>query len=581
MSEFTSEIRDGMRIGWDVPIGMDDGAVLRADVYRPVPEGKYPVIMNHGPYAKWLHFEDAYPDQWRGMAAAHPDTVSGSTNLYQTWEAVDPEKWVPGGYACVRVDSRGAGRSPGYFQPWSPRETKDFHDCIEWAARQPWCNGKVGLSGISYYAMNQWQVAGLRPPHLAAMCAWEGAADFYRDMNFHGGIHSAMASIWYENSAKPRQHGKGERGYRSRINGEPVSGPGTLTEEELGRNRCDFPPECFAHPLDDDHWRARTPDLSRINVPLLSAGNWGGHGLHLRGNTEGFLGAGSKEKWLEIHGLEHWTHFYTDYGVGLQKKFFGHFLKGENTGWDRQPRVLLHVRHPGERYPPRAENEWPLARTKWTRFYLDPRNFSLGPEPPAAAGEASYLALGDGLTFLAPPLRAETEITGPSAARLFISSGTGDADLFLVLRVFAPDMREITFHGAVDPHSPIAHGWLRASHRKLDPRKSLPHRPWHTHDERQPLTPGEVYALDIEIWPTSVVVPAGCRVGLSVRGRDYRYGGQAASGTKNLPTQFTGVGPYKHENPEDRPADVFGGRVTLHAGPARAAYVMLPIIPAK
>lgn len=172
-----SEVRDRMKIEWDVPIHMDDGIVLRADVYRPIREGRYPVIMNHGTYAKWLHLEDAYPNQWKSMAENHPDVMAGSTNKYQTWEAVDPEKWVPDGYVCVRVDSRGAGRSPGYLQPWSPRETKDYHDCIEWAAIQPWCTGKVGLCGISYYAMNQWQVAGLQPPHLTAMCAWEGAAD--------------------------------------------------------------------------------------------------------------------------------------------------------------------------------------------------------------------------------------------------------------------------------------------------------------------------------------------------------------------------------------------------------------------
>ena len=108
-----SEIRDGMRIDWDMPIEMDDGIVLRADIFRPVAEGKYPVIMTYGPYGKWLHFEDLYGHQWRLMCANHPDVPAGSTNKYQNWEVVDPEKWVPDGYVCIRVDSRGAGRSPG------------------------------------------------------------------------------------------------------------------------------------------------------------------------------------------------------------------------------------------------------------------------------------------------------------------------------------------------------------------------------------------------------------------------------------------------------------------------------------
>src|SRR5690242_7521597 len=162
-----TEIRDGMRIDWDVPIAMDDGIVLRADVYRPPAEGRHPVIMTYGPYGKWLHFEDLYTDQWRRMCAKHPDVPSGSSNAYQCWEVVDPEKWVPDGYAVVRVDSRGAGRSPGYLEVWSPREAKDLYECVEWAGTRDWSNGKVGISGISYYAMNQWHVAPLRPPHLA------------------------------------------------------------------------------------------------------------------------------------------------------------------------------------------------------------------------------------------------------------------------------------------------------------------------------------------------------------------------------------------------------------------------------
>ncbi|MEK6710994.1 MAG: CocE/NonD family hydrolase, partial [Nitrospinota bacterium] len=510
MSEYPkSEIRDGMRIDWDVPIQMDDGLVLRADVYRPIQGGKHPVIMTYGPYGKWLHFEDLYTDQWVRMAEEHPDVPSGSTNKYQNWEVVDPEKWVPDGYAVVRVDSRGAGRSPGLIDIWSVRETKDFHDCIEWAARQPWSSGKVGLNGISYYAMNQWQVAALQPPHLAAICIWEGAADYYRDLSHHGGILTTFGRTWFPSQVIRVQHGKGARGWRSRMNGDWVSGPAELTEEELGANRRDFYPDCVNSPLATDaYWTSRMPDWSKVKVPLFSAGNWGGTGLHPRGNIEGFVRAASRQKWLEMHGIEHWTHFYTDYGVALQKKFFGHFLKGEKTGWDKQPKVVLQVRHPGERFVERNESEWPLKRTKWTKFYLSPADAGLNAKS-GAAGKVSYGGLGEGVTFMTPPLKADTEITGPGAAKLFVSSSTSDADLFLILRVFDPNMKEITFQGALDPHTPIAQGWLRASHRKLDKKLSLPYRPYHAHDEKQPLKPGQVYELDIEVWPTCIAVPAG------------------------------------------------------------------------
>ena len=566
-----------MLIDWDVPIPMEDGLVLRADVFRPPGPGKYPVILSYGPYAKGLAFQDGYKTCWDRMAEQHPDVVAGSTNKYQNWEVVDPEKWVPDGYAVVRVDSRGCGRSPGYVQLWSPREAKDFALCIEWSGRQPWSSGKVGLNGISYYAMNQWQVAALQPEHLAAICAWEGAADFYRDVSHHGGILCTFLQNWYDMQVKTVQHGLGARGARSRVTGELIAGPPTLTEEELGANRFDFGAEAFAHAMDDEFWKSRSPDWSKVKVPVLSACNWGGQGLHPRGNFEGFTQSASTHKWLEVHGIEHWTHFYTDYGVDLQKRFFGHFLKGERNGWDKQPRVYLQVRHV-DRFVPRAEADWPIPRTRWTKFYLQP-DATLGEQPPAGGAKLTYRGLGEGVTFLSAPLERETEITGPMAARLFVSSSTEDADLFLIVRVFDPNMKEVVFQGALDPHTPIAQGWLRASHRKLDAARSLPYRPYHTHDEKQPLRPGQVCALDIEIWGSSIVVPPQHRVALTVRGRDYVYPGGSGGRLSNMKNEFTGVGPFLHNDARDRPPAVFDGTVTLHLGGQHPAHVMLPIIP--
>jgi predicted acyl esterase len=350
------------------------------------------------------------------------------------------------------------------------------------------------------------------------MCIWEGAADWYRDMTHHGGILSTFWANWYDMQVKTVQYGLGGRGPRSRVTGARVCGDETLTDRELQKNRCDFGDDILAHPLDDAYHKGRSPVWEKITVPFLSAANWGGQGLHPRGNFEGFVRAASKDKWLEAHGIEHWTHFYTDYGRTLQKRFFDYTLKG----WERQPRVQLQVRHL-DRFVERHEGEWPIARTRWTKLYLDPAGHALGPEPPKAAASIAYDALGDGVTFVSAPLDHEIEVTGPLAARLFVSSSTADADLFLVFRVFSPDMREVVFVGAIDPHTPVAQGWLRASHRKLDPELSTEYRPYHTHDQLQPLKPHEVVQLDIEIWPTSIVVPAGHRVALTVRGKDYEW----------------------------------------------------------
>jgi predicted acyl esterase len=302
--------------------------------------------------------------------------------------------------------------------------------------------------------------------------------------------------------------------------------------------------------------------------------------LHPRGNFEGFVRAASKQKWLEVHGLEHWTHFYTDYGVKLQKRFFEHFLKGIDNGWAEHPRVQLQVRRI-DQFVERMENEWPIARSQWTKFYLNPEDFSLNPSIITTRGSLEFDALGDGLTFLSLPLRKETEITGPSAVKLFISSSTTDADLFVVLRAFSPDMKEVVFQGAIDPHTPIGQGWLRASHRKLDPRLSIDYRPYHTHDELQPLTPGQVVELDIEIWPTSIVLPADYRIALAVRGKDYEYPGGSGGRLSNFKNEMKGCGPFLHDDPRARPATVFGGRTQLHFGPNHNPYLIVPIVPEK
>jgi predicted acyl esterase len=577
-----SETRDGMQIDWDMPIKMEDGTILRADIYRPIEEGTYPVILTHGPYGKWLHFEDTYADQWRIMCESHPEVPEGTSNKYQNWETVDPEKWVPGGYVVVRIDSRGAGRSDGVMDIWSRQEALDQYECIEWAAEQSWSTGKIGLNGISYYAMNQWQTAEFQPPHLTAMCAWEGSTDYYRDMVFHGGIYCPSRVNWFRSQILPVQNGKGSNGFKSRMTGDWVAGPETLSEKELEDRRHDFDTESASHPLaTEEFWTSRLPDFSKINVPLLSAGNWGGQGLHPRGNFEGFTRSASKEKWLEMHGKEHWTEFYTDYGIALQKKFFGHFLKGEDTGWSEQPRVLLQVRHPGEKFVERGEDAWPLSSTQWTKFYLDPDGHALSKKPQSEEGAVTYGGLSEGVTYFTPPLEEDTEITGPIAAKLFVSSKTEDADLFVIFRVFSPDMKEVTFIGAIDPHTPVAQGWLRASHRKLDENLSTPYAPYHTHDEVQELTPGDVYELDIEVVPTCIVAPKGYRIAVSIKGCDYEWPGGSTTGLGTHGANFTGVGNFKHSDPDDRPDAIFGGNVTLHSGPDHLAHILLPIIPAK
>ena len=283
-----TEIRDGMKITWHQAIPMDDGLVLRADMFAPIADGKYPVILTYGIYAKGLAYQDGYPHQWRKMVEDHPEILEGSTNKYQNWEVTDPERWIPHGYVVLRVDSRGAGWSPGFLDCNSPREIQDIYQCIEWAGTQPWSNGKVGMLGISYYASNQWRVAGLHPPHLAAIIPWEGQNDRYRDSGYHGGILSEFQKLWAKHQVANIQYGRGDKAMKNPNTGESVAGPVTLSDEELAKNRVDAFEELKQHPFDDAWHRARSADLSLVTVPLLTCANWGGQGIHPRGNFNGF-----------------------------------------------------------------------------------------------------------------------------------------------------------------------------------------------------------------------------------------------------------------------------------------------------
>jgi putative CocE/NonD family hydrolase len=346
----------------DIEIPMADGTALAADVFRPPGGPAVPAVMSMGPYGKGVHFRDSHPAEWDRLLIQHPEVLGGSSGEHTVWELPDPEQWVPHGYAVVRAGSRGAGRSPGYLDPFSPQEAADFCQAIEWAAAQPWSTGKVGLCGVSCYAMAQWLAAARQPPHLAAIIVWEGAQDFYRDVTHHGGILSSVfPRLWYQRRVVCNQHGQGQRGLPDGGPGGLAAGPVTLPGHVLQAQRADLVVAIRDHHLDDEFHQARTADMSKVTVPLLSAVNWAGFGLHARGNFTGFCGAASARKWLQVHGGRHEEWFYLPDSISLQRRFFGCFLKGTDTAWLAEPPVQLHIRRPGERFTLRKEHtgHWP------------------------------------------------------------------------------------------------------------------------------------------------------------------------------------------------------------------------------
>jgi predicted acyl esterase len=561
-----------MKLDKHVGVPMRDGALLSANVFRPDAAGRFPVLMTLGPYGKDVHLSQFMPEVWERLRQRQPQIFERTSGKYLVWETPDPEMWVPHGYVVVRIDSRGVGASPGRLDVNSPAEFRDFYDAIAWAGEQPWSNGRVGLLGISYFAAGQWSVAAMRPPHLRAMLPWQGTYDFYRDRTRQGGIFgSGFVRRWWSRSVLRNQHGNAETPFTDIDTGERTTGSSTFSSAELEANRADYVGDILAHPLLDDWYRERIPDLGRIQIPALVVANWGGLGLHLRGTIEGYLGIASREKWLKVQTGSYFVTFLTAQSVALQRRFFDRYLKEENNNWEAEPKVEVEIRSPDDKIARRVTgSRWPLESVQWQPWHLDAGAKSLAVSPPSVDAEVGYQAIGDGITFCSPPLQRTIELVGAVKARLWMSSSTADMDVFVTLRAFDPQGKEVTFLSAVEPKSPLSQGWLRASHRKLDAQRSTEWRPFHCHDQAEPLTPDQAYPLDVEIWPMSVSLPAGYRLALTVQGKDFERADE--------PGPTKGSGWFLHDDPLDRPPEIFAGRQTIYIGPTRNSFLLLPAL---
>lgn len=268
--------QDGMIIEFDCEAVMRDNTVIRYDIYRPDKEGKYPCITTYGPYSKGMHFSQGYSLFWNDIKEKYPEILNGTSEKYMNWETVDPEKWILEGYAVAKIDSRGCERSEGIIDNWSIQEAEDYAECIEKIAELHWCDGNIAGLGISYFAIMQWAVAAQRPPHLKAVIPFEGASDLYREFARHGGIGSDFVNAWYPLQIAAVQNGLGKYGQIGKISGDFLLGPKTLTKKELIQNRRNYFKEIAKNELiDADVYQRRLIDLSKIEISVLSCGNWG------------------------------------------------------------------------------------------------------------------------------------------------------------------------------------------------------------------------------------------------------------------------------------------------------------------
>jgi len=518
-----TETEAGMIIEYDVAVPMRDGAKIYIDVFRPETPGQYPPIIAWGPYGK--HGLIKYSNL--GNTGLNDEDF----NEFTRFEAADPIYWCRNGYVIINADMRGSWASEGDLTWMSEQEVEDMYDLIEWAGTQSWSNGKVGMHGVSYLAWSQWKVAVANPPHLAAINPWEGVSDFYRELATHGGIPDTLFCPMWQSNVK----------YST-----------TRVEDFLAMQKL--------HPLYDDYWASKNADLSKITVPAFVVASWTDHGLHNRGTIEGFKQISSEDKWLLVHGRKKWWHFYQMENVEKQRQFFNRFLKGieiDNHVKD-WPQVTLEIREKFYVGDLRTENEWPIARTQYTKYFLNAADASLTKTPPKDGSAVRYNvdryydksqndgnlspffldaieAVSDKLVKEKPskPQNAKfevefperTELTGHMKLRLWVQAdGSDDLDLFVALEKIdqAGYLVPLAYFGNHDD-GPIALGWLRASHRELDEEKSTPYQPVHKHARELKLNPGEIVPVDVEIWPTSILFEKGEKLRVVVQGSDVYY----------------------------------------------------------
>ncbi|MCC2095999.1 MAG: CocE/NonD family hydrolase [Hyphomicrobiales bacterium] len=486
-----------MRIIKDLTIATRDSTVLAADLFLPDGEGSYPALITLSPYQKdvpWFVPAD--------HTAAHHE--------HQTWETPDPVQWTARGYAVIRVDARGSGRSGGVHSVFSHQEATDFYDAIEWTAVQPWCSGNVGATGISYYAMSQWRVAALCPPSLKAFVPWSGSADVYREFVYRGGMMAHDFFVqWYSRLVADHFHGKAKHA------------PAAYGEEDAVRL-------FVMNDLDGAFWDTRRPDATQITIPFLSASSWHswkGPG-HIRGNLEMFKGSPSRHKRLRISAGNYFLEYYSEEIFNEQLAWFDHWLKGETRDGFEQPRVRVQLQSTSGETIWRSENDWPLPGTETLKLFLgqttDGRNV-LG-QNQQSAGSVSYEAPGElpvhaepilgvmdnssGVTFVSEPFEQTTDLIGEAALNIRASSTGDDMELHVFLDLLQADGTAME----------LSRGWLKASHRELDHERSTERRPFHKQTRKLPMTPGKPEDIAIEIWPFAVRIKPGECLRLRIAG---------------------------------------------------------------
>ena len=523
----------------DAAVRLRDGVTIYVDVFRPVGTEKVPVIIAWSPYGK---SEGTAPSVTGIFDLVGLD--NGVVSGLEKFEGPDPAYWCAQGYAICNPDARGVGESGGDSVVWDRQEGQDCHDLIEWLAGQDWCTGKVAMSGTSYLAVAQWFTAAERPAHLAAINPWEGVSDVYRDLVLRGG----MPDLGFADMLAHKFAGKHRR------------------EDVLA--------EAERYPLMNSLWADKIPRLDRITVPAYVVASYS-HTLHTAGTFRAWRRIASDEKWLRIHASLEWPDYYDEANVEDLRRFFDHYLKGEDNSWERTPRVryaLLELEG-GDRTGLPA-SQFPPDGVAGTNYYLDGRRRTLSPDAAPGAATASYdaAALPGQVSFVVR-FDEETTLVGYPKAHLWVETGDADdADLFVLVQKLTANgtplqqfntpnqgamIQDVTERSGSVLRYKGSPGRLRVSMRHLDETMSTDAVPEHSFDRVEKLQSGQIVDVEIDLFPIGLVFHPGEQLRLVVSARNLLGG------------IFPGNDFYDGR---------LDGRLIIHTGGSQASYLNLPVM---
>ena len=546
----------------DVPIKLRDGVTIYADIFRPTTGDACPALLAWSPYGKEIGGQMLDDVPMRAGVAI--DATSG----LEKFEGPDPAYWVAHGYAVVNPDKRGAYMSEGDLLYWGHEDALDGCDVIEWIASQKWCNGKVGMSGNSWLTVSQWFIAAERPEHLAAIAPWEGFCDHYRESGTRGGIPTPE--------------------FPEMIAETFSSAYGRLEDQ---------PRMIVEKPFMCDYWEDKAAKVENIEIPAYVVASYT-NAVHTHGTFAGYRRMASKEKWLRVHNTQEWFDYYTPENVEDLRRFFDHYLKGIDNGWENTPKVRLSVLNPGgQDIVGREENEFPLARTEYRKLYLSATDSTLLATLPTDTATNTYLSTADNakITYRYR-MEQPTEITGYMKLHVWVSAPDND-DMDLAVRV-----EKLSKDGKPLPDKTgaiiAATGMMRVSMRQIDKSKSTEAEPYYPFTTEQKLKPGEIVPVEIEIWPMGLLfdkgeilqltvgaykpekaaIPFGsARITIPKEGFTYMPGQQVEMMT-------LGGNATQCADPEEvvtSPATHNVGRHCIYTGGKYDSYLYVPVIPAK